>query len=208
MNPTVVLPAAIVMAGMLPPGALNRSMAGGIFRGMRSLSLLGSGLLSLVLVACGGSQPPPADASSDAADTAPAETEAPKADAESADAEAGSEEPKADKADKPEPKEPEFKENGSVDEAIAAVPVASERLNIDQETLGKPLQDMSLYEPCKPAASQRMKFRVAVWNGKAVGLDMTSTPKNPKLEECVKARIRELTWRDKVRALNTVEYSF
>lgn len=171
---------------------------------MRRLSFLGSVTLSLVLVACGGSQPPPADAPSDAPeDTAPAE--APAADAESTEPEAPAEEPKAAE---PEPKDPEFKENGSVEEAIAAVPVASERLNLDAETLGKPLQDMALYEPCKPAPSAHLKFRVAVWNGKAVGLDMSSTPKNPKLEECVKARIRELTWRDKVRALNTVEYSF
>jgi hypothetical protein len=37
---------------------------------------------------------------------------------------------------------------------------------------------------------------------------MSTTPKNPKLEECIMGRIRELTWRDKVRALNTVEYQF
>jgi hypothetical protein len=170
---------------------------------MRSHSFLGSGLLALVVLACGGAQPPPADVSSEEpAEVSPAE--APPADAESAESESAADEPKAEAAP---PKEPEFKENGTVDEAISAVPVASARLNIDQETLGKPLQDPALYEPCKPG-NARFKFRVAVWDGKAVGLDMTSTPKNPKLEECIKARIRELTWRDKVRALNTVEYSF
>jgi nucleoid-associated protein YgaU len=174
---------------------------------MRSLSFLGSGLLALVLVACGGSQPPASDASSETpAEEAPAET-VPSSSAEGAEGEAATEEPAAEKTAKPEPKDPEFKENGSVNEAIAAVPVASDRLNIDQETLGKPLQDPALYEPCKPG-NAKFKFRVAVWNGKAVGLDMSSTPKNPKLEECIKARIRELTWRDKVRALNTVEYQF
>jgi hypothetical protein len=172
---------------------------------MWSPSFLGSGLLSFVLIACGGSSPPPAEApESPSVEASPPET--PKA-AENAESETPAEEAEAPKAPKPEPKDPEFKENGSVDEAIAAVPVSSERLNIDQETLGKPLQDPALYEPCKPG-NARFKFRVAVWNGKAVGLDMTSTPKNPKLEECIKGRIRELTWRDKVRALNTVEYSF
>jgi hypothetical protein len=174
---------------------------------MRSLSFLGSTVMALVFVACGGSQPPPSDASSDAAtEETPSEAE-PKTDTENADSESSDDAPKTDSA-KAEPKEPVFKENGSVDEAIAAIPVATERLNIDQETLGKPLQDMALYEPCKPPPSAHFKFRVAVWNGKAVGLDMSSTPKNPKLEECIKARIRELTWRDKVRALNTVEYQF
>lgn len=173
---------------------------------MRSLSFVGSAVVALVVLACGGSQPPPESASPEAAGEEAPAAEEPKADAEGADGE-NNEPPKDDKP-KAEVKEPEFKENGSVDEAIAAVPVATERLNIDQETLGKPLQDMALYEPCKPPASARFKFRVAVWNGKAVGLDMSSTPKNPKLEECIKGRIRELTWKDKVRALNTVEYQF
>jgi hypothetical protein len=161
--------------------------------------------VALVLLACGGSQPEASDATAEApAVEAPAET---SASAEPSEEDGSPAEPKAETSEKAEPKDPEFKENGSVDEAIAAVPVASDRLNIDQETLGKPLQDPALYEPCKPG-NAKFKFRVAVWNGKAVGLDMSSTPKNPKLEECIKARIRELTWRDKVRALNTLEYQF
>jgi hypothetical protein len=168
---------------------------------MRSLSLLGGAVVALFVVACGGSQPPPESAPGPAAEAPPPAEATPEPEGENEPSDG------APKAEKPEPKEPEFKENGTVDEAIAAVPVASERLNIDQETLGMPLQDPALYEPCKPG-NAHFKFRVAVWNGKAVGLDMTSTPKNPKLEECVKGRIRELTWRDKVRALNTVEYQF
>jgi hypothetical protein len=162
--------------------------------------------LSFVLVACGGSQPPPAEAPPSAA-TVETPVDPPQAAAASTESGDPSEDGASPKPPKEEPKEPEFKENGSVNEAIAAVPVASERLNLDQETLGMPLQDSALYEPCKPG-NAHFKFRVAVWNGKAVGLDITSTPKNPKLEECIKGRIRELTWRDKVRALNTVEYSF
>jgi hypothetical protein len=162
--------------------------------------------VALVFLACGGSQPQASDAAAEPpAVDAPAETT--KAGAETPEEDGSPAESKTETPAKAEPKDPEFKENGSVDEAIAAVPVASDRLNIDQETLGKPLQDPALYEPCKPG-NARFKFRVAVWNGKAVGLDMSSTPKNPKLEECIKGRIRELTWRDKVRALNTVEYQF
>jgi hypothetical protein len=169
---------------------------------MRSLSFVGSASVALVFLACGGSQPP---ASNAAAETPAVEAPAEPAPSPASEEEAAEAKPEA--PEKAEPKDPEFKENGSVDEAIAAVPVASDRLNIDQETLGKPLQDPALYEPCKPG-NARFKFRVAVWNGKAVGLDMSSTPKNSKLEECIKGRIRELTWRDKVRALNTVEYQF
>lgn len=95
----------------------------------------------------------------------------------------------------------------SVDEAIRAVPSGWERRNMDQETLGKPLQNVAVYEPCKPG-SARVKLRVAVWNGKAVGVDVTTTPKNEKLADCIKSKVRELTWDKKVKSLNTIEYQF
>lgn len=101
--------------------------------------------------------------------------------------------------------EPQFSDDMSVEDAIKAVPPGVERRNIDQETLGKPLQDLAVYEPCKPGGA-RVKLRVAVWNGKAVGLDVTTTPKNDKLAGCIKERIRGLTWDAKVRSLNTIEY--
>jgi hypothetical protein len=163
-----------------------------------------SGFFALLVLACGGSQPPPEEPTTENTVEAPSDM-APPADAEKPAGDEGEGDTGETKAEKKQAPEPTFKENGTVDEAIAAVPPGTERLNIDQETLGKPLQDMALYEPCKPG-NARIKFRVAVWDGKAVGLDLTSTPKNPKLEECLKGRIRELTWRDKVKALNTVEY--
>lgn len=103
--------------------------------------------------------------------------------------------------------EPVFTEGMSVDEAIKAVPPGAERRNIDQETLGKPLQDLSLYESCKPG-SARFKVRVAVWDGKAVGIDVAGTPKNDKLAACIKGKIGEVTWEKKVKSLNTIEYQF
>ncbi len=102
---------------------------------------------------------------------------------------------------------PAFKENGSVKEAIDAVPQGTQRLNLDQEALGRPLGDMALYEPCKPG-SQHFKAKVAVWDGKAVGLDLTTTPKSQKFADCIAERIRSLTWPDKVKSLNIVEYSY
>lgn len=111
------------------------------------------------------------------------------------------------KADDKAPAEPVFTEGMSVDEAIKAVPPGIERRNIDQETLGKPLQDASLYEACKPG-SARFKVRVAVWNGKAVGIDLTVTPKNDKLAACIRDKIAQVTWEKKVKSLNTIEYQF
>jgi len=112
---------------------------------------------------------------------------------------------KKSESDKSSVPEPEFKEGMSVDEATKAVPTGIERRNIDQETLGKPLQELSVYEPCKPG-SARVKLKVAVWDGRAVGIDVSTTPKNEKLAECIKQRIAELKWEKKVKSLNTIEY--
>jgi hypothetical protein len=87
---------------------------------------------------------------------------------------------------------------------MAAIPRGTQRSNIDQDALGAPLQNVSLYDPCKPGG-QHFKVRVAVWNGHAVGIDI-KTP-NKKLGECVKKQLRTVTWPDKVRSLNTVEFS-
>src|SRR5438045_73466 len=87
----------------------------------------------------------------------------------------------------------------------AAGPDSAERANTDQETLSMPIQDPNVYEPCKPGAA-RIKMKIAVWDGKAVGLDVTSTPKNEKLVSCIKDQIKKLSWKAHVKSLNTVEY--
>ena len=161
-------------------------------------------LLLLATLACGGSVQPvsaPSDAEpgpANAASDDEARGESKKAEPE-APAEAG-----ANKADTPAP---EFKANGSVLDAINAVPQGTPRLNIEQEALGRPLGNVELYEPCKPG-NAHFKAKVAVWDGKAVGLDLTTTPKNAKFASCAAERIRSITWPDKVKSLNIVEYTF
>lgn len=98
---------------------------------------------------------------------------------------------------------PEFTQGMSVEQAISAAQ-GTERINIDQETLGYPLTQPSLYEPCKLKPGDHFKLRVAVWNGKAVGIDLET--KNDALKTCLTRQILDLTWRDKVKALNIVEY--
>jgi hypothetical protein len=115
-----------------------------------------------------------------------------------------SEEPEDTPAETPTHQgDPEFTEGMTVDQAIDAAR-GTERINIDQETLGYPLTQASLYEPCKVTANDHFKLRVAVWNGKAVGIDLDT--KNEKLKQCLTRQILDLTWRDKVKSLNTVEY--
>src|SRR5882724_11573098 len=155
----------------------------------------------LLAAACAGPKPPPAEDPSAVSPT----PEASAAPAPSPDEDA----PKPDASPKPpkeEVVEPTFTPDMSVEDAIKAIPQSAERVNVDQETLSKPLQEESLYTPCKPGAAH-FKLRIAVWRGKAVAIDLTAAPKSPKLAECLKGRIRDLTWPAKVPSLNIVEYS-
>jgi hypothetical protein len=171
--------------------------------------------LSLVL-SCGGAEPPPAhsaDRAPDGRDPSAGERDASSPGSESSGApeatpSAEAPAPAATVDTKPaDAPAPAFKENGSVKEAIDAVPQGAQRLNIDQEALGRPLGNVELYEPCKPG-NQHFKAKIAVWDGKAVGLDLTTTPKNQKFADCIAERIRSITWPDKVKSLNIVEYTF
>jgi hypothetical protein len=155
-------------------------------------------------VSCGGANQAP-----DAPDAEPSGEE-PRSESPEPSAETEGE-PKTGDTEPKEPAaptaEPAFTPDMSVERAQAAVPVGTERQNIEQEALGRPLQEPGVFDSCQ-VGNARFKVRVAVWNGKAVGVDLETTPKNPALAECLKARVRELTWPDRVRSLNTVEYSF
>lgn len=165
---------------------------------MRELAAISA--LALLFVACGGSQPPAEPPEAAPLEVAPEPAPAP--------AEPTAEEPK----EEPQPAaapvaEPQFTDGMSVADAEKAVPRGAERANIDQETLSKPIQDEAVYEPCKPGAA-KVKLKIAVWDGKAVGIDVTSTPKNDKVVACITDRIKGLKWQARVKSLNTVEYSF
>jgi len=169
----------------------------------RGLRYQSAALIMGVLLAtgCAGSTPPAESPSENSSAAIPAQS----ADAQPADETPKGEEDAPKKTPKEEVPEPNFTPDMSVEQAIDAAK-STERMNVDQETMSKPLQDEALYAPCK-AGTAHFTFRVAVWRGKAVAIDMSTTPKNPKLAECLKGRIRELTWPAKVPSLNTVEYS-
>jgi hypothetical protein len=172
-----------------------------MFRAMRAL--VANWVVGVFLAGCCGGAVPPAEHAPEAPVAAPSAEVSPPPVAPAV------EEPPPAAA--PEPPaaapEPQFTEGMSVAEAIKAVPQGAERANIDNETLGQPLQDFAVYEPCKPGAA-KVSLKIAVWGGKAVGVDVTATPKNERLESCIKERIKGLTWQAKVKSLNTVEYAF
>lgn len=104
--------------------------------------------------------------------------------------------------------EPEFRPGMTVTEATNAVPPSAERLNIEQERLAEPLMEPKLYEPCALQGHHHFSVRVAVWDGKAVGLDINTKPQDEKLATCLRRQIEAVEWEDKAKSLNTVEYSY
>jgi hypothetical protein len=115
---------------------------------------------------------------------------------------------KSDDADgKKKSSEPEFKEGGSVKEAIAAAQ-GTENQMIEKEVLDAPLLEMSLYAACKLTPANHFKIDYSVWDGRIVGMDITSTPKNPKLEECVRNAAMQAKWRTKAKGLNSSTVMF
>lgn len=168
--------------------------------------LVASWVFGVMLSACGGPQQPPENPPPpEPVEPTVEKTPPPAKPADDPAAEAPKDDPKP--TEKPAAAEPQFTDGMSVEQAIKAVPVGAERANIDQETLSEPIREFSVYEPCKPG-SEHVKLRIAVWDGKAVGIDITTTPKNDKLAACIKDRIKGLSWKAHVKSLNTVEYSF
>lgn len=173
---------------------------------MRASSLLV--LIASLAAACGGNTQPAASPADDPIESG-AHTPAVSAETTSSEASTRTPEGESPAADKPSsPPEPAFTENMSVAEAEKAVPPGLDRANLDPETLAKPLQNLDVYEPCKPPAGAKVKMRVAVWDGRAVGVDVTTTPKNDQLADCIRGKIRELSWDKKLESLNTIEYQF
>lgn len=173
----------------------------GVERASRAL-VLGGLLGSWALSGCAASQ---SEAQSPSAEE-PAPVES--APAESADSpETAQAEPAAEPASS-SAVEPTFTPGMSVTEAINAVPQGAERVNIEQEVLAEPLTKPELYEPCKLKPNQHFKVKLAVWDGKAVGMDITTTPHNEALTSCIREQLEKLAWEDKVKSLNTVEFAF
>ncbi len=152
----------------------------------------------LILSGCAGGGTPPGDTP-----PAPVDDPSPPLGEELPEEGEGTGEPTEAQAE-----EPSFTPGMSVVEATNAVPSSVERLNIEPERLAEPLMKPELYEPCGLASHKHFQLKVAVWDGRAVGLDVTTKPKDEKLEACLRQQIGQIVWEDKAKSLNTVEYSF
>jgi hypothetical protein len=162
--------------------------------------------IALLLVSCGGGA-----ASSPPAETAPA----PAASADMPEAPQAAAPPVATPANAPAaappsaapPPQVEFPPHASVDQAVKAVPQGAPRLNMSNDILQAPLLDLKRYDKCKVPRATKVSMTVAVYDGAAVGVDVTTKPKNGKIEECLDGVVRGMSW-DKVPSLNQVTVNF
>jgi hypothetical protein len=147
---------------------------------------------------CGGATPTPAEpAEPPPAAEKPAE---PKAAATPA---AEPAEPEA--PTKVEVPKPVFTPNMGVEDAIKAVPQGAPRMNMSDEDMQRPLMEPKQYAKCA-GKNPHFSLRVAVYDGGAVGVDISSKPKNAKMEKCIDALVRRMVW-VKVPSLNTVMFN-
>jgi hypothetical protein len=164
-------------------------------------------LAAMAVVACGGSEQKPAGVPPPPPEQDVNEAPDPNWDTGDKPAEADTEEPKAAPTpESSEPKEPEFKEGMSVNDAIAAVPSHYEYIGIDQEVLAKPLTNFDTYKECKVTQNDHFSLRIAVWDGKVVGADVKAQPEAKR--QCIDRVVRALTYKEQVKSINTVEFSF
>jgi hypothetical protein len=147
-------------------------------------------LLTLALAAACGGSTPPAEAPEEEDDDDIEQTSASEGTTTAEGEEESSEKPK------PEAAEPEFKDGMSVDEAINAVPQGTERENIEQETLARPLTEAKLYAraiPGQPRTSLRSQ------SGTDAPSVSTSKPSRRTTSSAsASGAVRQVQWREKV----------
>jgi hypothetical protein len=81
-----------------------------------------------------------------------------------------------------------------VDAALRAVPHGVPVGRLNRATLEAPIRDRSRFERCRIPAMTRVQIDAVVYNGKAVGVDVRTTPSNPALDFCIEQVVRETSW--------------
>ena len=115
---------------------------------------------------------------------------------------------KGNKASGGQADEPVFKEGMSVNDAVNAIPQGWPNVIIDQEVLDAPLMQTEFYKSCKLSPAQHFTIKFAVWEGRAVGINVTTQPANKNMEKCLHGLVAAYTWKDKVKALNISTVNF
>jgi hypothetical protein len=101
----------------------------------------------------------------------------------------------------------EFPQHAGFDAAIRAVPQGAPRVHMSEDVLRAPLLELNRYERCKIPRTTKVHLKVAIYDGAAAGIDVTTKPKNARIDQCVDEVVRTMGW-EKVASLNTVTVSF
>jgi hypothetical protein len=65
--------------------------------------------------------------------------------------------------------------------------------------------DPNTYRECKLTPNDHFTVRIAVWDGRVVGADVMA--KVPAKKDCIERAVRAIEYKEKVHAINTVEYT-
>jgi hypothetical protein len=87
--------------------------------------------------------------------------------------------------------------------ALAAVPKGVRTGDLDKNVLEAPLRDRARFERCRVPKTTRVQIDAVIYNGAAVGVDVSSDPPNDALDYCIEEVVRETSFPAQV-AVNRV----
>lgn len=172
---------------------------------MRKSKICAAVCCGALLMACGGNQKEASDAGAEA--EAMPELALNEPEPEFADG-TGQEAQEEEAEPAPPSQKPTFEPGMSVDEATNAAPFALNAAEVDVAELEKPLMSSGIGSACSIPSSQKYKMKVAVYEGRAVGIDVSTTPASDAKEACIREQIEAITWDVQEESINLVELSF
>jgi hypothetical protein len=94
----------------------------------------------------------------------------------------------------------------SVNDAIKLVDSCWSFEGVEPDVLAAPLKAQETFAPCKLQDKHKFQVRLAVWDGRVVGADVSSP--NKVLEKCVAEQVWKISYETQVKSINTIDYSF
>jgi hypothetical protein len=94
-----------------------------------------------------------------------------------------------------------------VEAAIKAVPSTIPVGKMSKSALEAPLRDGGRFEHCRIPYGTHGEIAAVVYNGAALGVDVTTKPNDRALNFCIERAVRQITWGREL-AVNKVKVSF
>lgn len=172
--------------------------------------LILSAFVAAVVVGCGGTAPPAETVEPASMDPEPLAEEAPPAALESEvsmpeEEEKEVEAPEEEDPPKAEVKEPEFTEGMSHKEAVDVGQKASTE-HIPEEAFSRQLNP-EVFAECKVPRHVKVELKFAVWDGRTVGVTVTTKPKSKRVQDCLDSVARKIEWKEKAKSISSFTWS-